>query len=87
MKNFCKKRKGCSKIGPLSDAATSGQMEICKIKGDRKQCARMASMGLRCGEKIDLICPTNGSSCIFKVNGGTLSLDSDSIKTIFVKPI
>lgn len=62
-------------------------MKICKIEGDRKQCAKMASMGVRTGEEIDLICPQRGSSCLFKIHGGTISLDNETTKSIFVTPV
>ena len=74
-------------ICPLSDASKCGRMKICKIDGDRKQCARMASMGVRAGEEIDLICKKKGSNCIFKIQGGTISLDNDTIKNILVTPV
>lgn len=47
----------------------------------------MASMGVRTGEEIDLICPQRGSSCLFKIHGGTISLDNETTKSIFVTPV
>ncbi len=88
MMRNCLKNKSCSrKIRSLSETGNCGRMKICKIDGNRKQCARMASMGVRAGEEIDLICPEKGSKCIFKIHGGTISLDNDTTKTIFVRPV
>ncbi len=88
MMKKCQKNKSCPRrIHSLSDAGKCGRMKICKIDGDRKQCARMASMGVRAGEEIDLICPENGSNCIFRIHGGTISLDNDTTKTILVTSV
>jgi len=84
----CLKNRLCPRrISSLSEAGKCGRMKICKIEGNRKQCARMASMGVRAGEEIDLICPENGSNCIFKIQGGTISLDNDTSRAIMVTPV
>jgi Fe2+ transport system protein FeoA len=59
-------------------------VKVCKVTGDRKICARMASMGLYPGVEADIICSESGSQCLLKINGGTISLDSDVSDNIFV---
>ncbi len=71
-------------VGPLSKRARTGRVKVCKVTGDRKICARMASMGLYPGVEADVICSETGSQCLLKVNGGTISLDSDVSDNIFV---
>jgi Fe2+ transport system protein FeoA len=71
-------------IAPLSQRAKTGRVKVCKVTGDRKICARMASMGLYPGVEADVICSETGSQCLLKVNGGTISLDSDVSNNIFV---
>jgi len=84
----CLKGKSCSRrMCSLSEADRCGRMKICKVNGSRKQCARMASMGLRPGEEIDLICAEGGSNCLFKIQGGTISLDATTTKAIYVTPV
>ncbi len=81
----CFDRRGCNNlIGPLSMRARTGRVKVCKVTGDRKICARMASMGLYPGVEADVICSETGSQCLLKVNGGTISLDSDVSDNIFV---
>ena len=59
-------------------------MQVCKVNGDRKICARMASMGLYPGVITDVIYAEDGSQCILKVHGGTISLDSSISENILV---
>ncbi len=81
----CFGRGRCSNlILPLSKRARTGRVKVCKVTGDRKICARMASMGLYPGVEADVICSETGSQCLLKVNGGTISLDSDVSDNIFV---
>lgn len=87
MKNRHNIKQDPQQMYSLSEACACGRMKICKIEGDRKQCARIASIGLRTGEEIDLICSETGSNCIFKIHGGTISLDNDTTKKIFVTPV
>lgn len=44
----------------------------------------MAAMGVYPGVEADLVCPKNGSQCLLKVNGGTISLDSTISDNILV---
>jgi ferrous iron transport protein A len=44
----------------------------------------MASMGLYPGVEADIICANGGSQCVLKVNGGTISLDSDVSENVYV---
>lgn len=62
----------------------SGKVQVCKVNGDRKICARMASMGLYPGVIADVISAEEGSQCILKVHGGTISLDSSVSENILV---
>jgi Fe2+ transport system protein FeoA len=71
-------------VTPLSESCRSGRLKICKITGDRKLCARMASLGVYPGEEAELLCPENGSQCLLKLQGATLSLDSNTTKNILV---
>ena len=81
----CFGRGRCSDlIAPLSKRARTGRVKVCKVTGDRKICARMASMGLYPGVEADVICSETGSQCLLKVHGGTISLDSEVSDNIFV---
>lgn len=81
----CFGRKRCRHlIAPLSESAQTGRVKVCKVTGDRKICARMASMGLYPGVEADIICSEHGSQCLLKINGGTISLDADVSNNIFV---
>ena len=62
------------------------RLKVCKISGDRKLCARMATLGLLPGCEIELLCPSRGHRCMVKVNGGTLSLDQPCAENIMVLP-
>jgi Fe2+ transport system protein FeoA len=73
--------------GPLSKSCHAGKVKICKITGDRKLCARMASLGVLPGEEAELICPQNSSQCLLKIRGGTLSLDQSTSNNIIVQSI
>lgn len=84
----CMKPAECPRqITPLSHSNRSGRIRICKITGDRKLCARMASLGVHPGEEAELLCPENGSSCLLKLQGGTLSLDTSATRNILVTEI
>ena len=81
----CFGRRRCSDvIVPLSKRARTGRVKVYKVTGDRRICARMASMGLYPGVEADVICSETGSQCLLKVHGGTISLDSDVSDNIFV---
>jgi hypothetical protein len=47
----------------------------------------MASLGVYPGVEADIISAKNGSQCILKVNGGTISLDSEVSNDILVTQI
>lgn len=84
----CTKGDQCNNhLGPLSENCPVGKLKICKVTGDRKLCARMASLGVIPGEKAELICPQNGSQCILKIHGGTLSLDQTTSNNIIVESV
>ena len=84
----CTKGKQCNNHhGPLSENCQAGKVKICKVTGDRKLCARMASLGVLPGEEAELICPQSGSQCILKIHGGTLSLDQITSNNIIVQSV
>ena len=47
----------------------------------------MASLGVYPGEEVELLCPENGSQCLLKLQGGTLSLDSNTTRNIMVTEV
>jgi len=73
--------------GPLSENCRAGKIKICKVTGDRKLCARMASLGVFPGEEAELLCPQAGSQCLLKIHGGTLSLDQTTSNNIIVQSV
>ena len=73
--------------GPLSENCRAGKIKICKVTGDRKLCARMASLGVLPGQEAELICPQNNSQCLLKIHGGTLSLDKLTSNNIIVQSV
>jgi len=84
----CTKGDDCTNHhGPLSESCKAGKVQICKVTGDRKLCARMASLGVRPGEEAELICPQKGAQCLLKIHGGTLSLDQLTSNNIIVKSL
>ncbi len=87
VKNCFGKQQSDEPIGPLSRKGKTGRVKVCKVNGNRKVCARMASMGVYPGVEADIICAEKGSQCILKVNGGTISLDSDVSNNILVTHI
>lgn len=44
-------------------------------------------MGFHPGEELELICPENGSQCLLKLQGATLSLDSKTTRNIMVTEV
>ncbi len=85
----CKLRKVVCPVDalPLSRSCGRGKVKVCKISGDRRQCGRMASLGVLPGTKMELLCAGNRRGCMVKVNGGTLSLDELAADNIFVQPV
>ncbi|WP_457574431.1 FeoA family protein [Desulfolithobacter sp.] len=92
-RNKCRMGRGCDKpepasaILPLSRTCCRGKVKVCRITGDRKLCARMASMGLLPGSELELICPGHGHNCMVKIGEGTLSLDMPLAENIYVTPV
>ncbi|MCP3889415.1 MAG: ferrous iron transport protein A [Desulfobulbaceae bacterium] len=84
VKNCFGKKQCKSVVSKLSKRGDSGRVKVCKITGDRKVCARMASMGLYPGAEADIICATGGNQCLLKLNGGTISVDSDVTDNVYV---
>lgn len=75
---------------PLSKSCGCGKVKVCRVSGERKECARMAHLGVLPGTEMELLCPSRGRGpgrrCMVKVNGGTLSLDQLTADNIFVTP-
>lgn len=86
-----RKRRNCKRgneqHGPLSENCRAGKVKICKVTGDRKLCARMASLGVLPGEEAELICPQSGKQCLLKIHGGTVSLDQTASDNIIVQSV
>ncbi|MBU1565033.1 MAG: ferrous iron transport protein A [Proteobacteria bacterium] len=81
----CLNRSHCNNlIAPLSKRGQTGRIKICKVTGDRATCGRIAAMGVYPGIEADIICSGEGSRCILRVNGGTVSLDADVSQNILV---
>jgi len=70
----------------LSKALGCERYKVCKIRGDRKLCARMAQLGVLPGSTIELICPVHSQNCMVKIMGSTVSLDRLSAENILVTP-
>jgi Fe2+ transport system protein FeoA len=87
VKNCWTKERCQDSIGPLSKKGKAGRVRICKVTGDRRLCARMASMGVYPGIEAEIICPENGSQCILKIEGGTISLDHSVSDNILVSAV
>jgi ferrous iron transport protein A len=71
---------------PLSKACGCERFKVCKIRGDRKLCARMAQLGVLPGSEIELICPLQSENCMVRIMGSTISLDQLSADNIIVTP-
>jgi ferrous iron transport protein A len=98
--DFPKNRKGCcwkerlkrcfdgqpgdDAAGPLSQRGRCGRVKICKVVGDRALCGRIAAMGVYPGAEADVISSAIGLRHILKVNGGTVSLNTDLSENIIV---
>ncbi len=72
---------------PLSETCYHGKVKVCAVNGDRKNCAKMAHLGLLPGQEIELLCKNKSNQCLVKVNGGTLSLDNLTADNIIVAPV
>lgn len=84
----CRKGDKCRRHhGPLSETCQAGKLKICKLTGDRKECAKMAALGVLPGQEAELICPQTGTQCLLKIHGGTLSLDQYTSNNIIVESI
>ena len=84
----CRKDDACLKHhGPLSQTCRRGKLKICKLTGDRKECAKMAALGLWPWQEAELLCAQNGSQCLLKIHGSTISLDEKSSNNIIVESV
>jgi len=71
---------------PLSKACGCERFKVCKVRGDRKMCARMAQMGVLPGTEIEVVCPLHAQNCMVRIKGSTVSLDQLSADNILVTP-
>ncbi|MDR3089921.1 MAG: ferrous iron transport protein A [Desulfobulbaceae bacterium] len=70
---------------PLSSCCRGGRLRICRIEGDREQCAKMAAMGLYPGREAELIHPgACGGRCLLKIEDCSLCLDKSTSEGIMV---
>jgi ferrous iron transport protein A len=69
---------------PLCLAETGKQMKVACVEAGRGLCARMASMGIYPGAKIEMLC--GGCPCLVRVSGGTISLGAGVSEKILVTP-
>jgi Fe2+ transport system protein FeoA len=81
-----RKRNGNGSAKPLSTMCGCDKFKVCKVKGDRKLCARMAQLGVLPGSEIELICPVQSENCMVRIKGATISLDQLSAENILVEP-
>jgi len=72
---------------PLSLACGRERFKVCKVRGDRKVCARMAQLGVFPGSEIEVICPGRSKQCMVRVKGSTVSLDQQFADNILVTPL
>ena len=72
---------------PLPETCCSGRVRVCAINGDRKNCAKMANLGVMPGSELELLCKGGGQQCMIKINGGTISLVAPTAANILVAPI
>lgn len=84
-----RQKKNCSsgtecQVTPLSKKFKCGIARVCSVNGDRKHCARLASLGLYPGNEIELVCPSQGDGCVIKVHGGTVSIDRETMENILI---
>ncbi|MEE4166133.1 MAG: FeoA family protein [Desulfocapsaceae bacterium] len=79
----CASQTECQ-VTPLSKKINCGVARVCSINGDRRHCARLASLGLYPGNEIELVCPSHGDGCIIKVHGGTVLIDKETMENILV---
>ena len=71
----------------LTQSCCGRNLRICSVRGDRRTCARMASLGFLPGQEIELICKPGADQCMVKINGSTISLDAESAAAIDVTPV
>lgn len=79
----CMGHKRCQ-VTPLSKKSKCGRTRVCGINGDRKHCARLASLGLYPGNEIELVSQSEGNNGIIKVHGGNVSIDKETMDNILV---
>ncbi|WP_028582947.1 FeoA family protein [Desulfogranum mediterraneum] len=89
MRNRCRRKKRGAPCASrsLAEACSCGRLKVCRVNGDRKNCARMAHLGLLPGTEIELLCKGGGDQCMVKINGGTISLDRSIATQIMVAPV
>lgn len=83
----CRKESEPESATPLSLACGRERFKVCKVRGDRKVCARMAQLGVLPGSEIELICPGRKKQCLVRVKGSTVTLDQQCADNILVTPL
>lgn len=84
LKNCFGSHPGEASRGPLSQRGRCGRVKICQVLGDRALCGRIAALGVYPGAEADVISSAIGLRHILKVNGGTVSLNTDISENIIV---
>ncbi len=69
---------------PLAEAGCGRRLKICRIVGGRRQCARMAAMGIFPGQEVELVCAADQARCLVRLNGSTVSLGDGAAENIVV---
>jgi Fe2+ transport system protein FeoA len=70
---------------PLECLQTNENAEIADVVGDPLWVARMADLGVQCGERVKMVSP--GSPCLFELGHCRLCLRTDQSNCVFVRPL
>ncbi|MCI5219639.1 MAG: ferrous iron transport protein A [Candidatus Electrothrix sp. LOE2] len=85
----CQRAQQSDEVRPLSECCGCSRVRVCSVSGDRRDCGRMAALGVLPGTVLELLCPAHGRGrkhCMVRINGGTLSLDALTAQNILVCP-
>lgn len=83
----CRKESQPESATPLSLVCGRERFRVCRIRGDRKVCARMAQLGVLPGSEIEVLCPGRAKQCMVRVKGSTVTLDRHFAENILVTPL
>jgi Fe2+ transport system protein FeoA len=68
------------------DCLHSGEWaEVLEVTGEARWVGRIAELGVRVGSRLKLVQP--GSPCLVEIGGCRLSLRTDDVLQIFVRPL